>query len=111
MIFYRLACYEEGRAVIKSGCVKLSMHSSEAAGKKVMAKHKRHLKKVNKAGSARLERIELDAEFMTKGDWMSLVLGDSNGGLADEDQEVKFISDYITETKIVSEWTVEPKED
>ena len=109
MIFYRLACYEKSRVNLITACTELTMHPSEAEGRKRLAAHKRHLKKAKAEGTGRLEKLTVDVEFLTKRDWMKLVLADSPAGFA-EDDDCMCICDLISDLEVVAEFTFEPKE-
>lgn len=108
MIFYRLACYEKSRVNLITACTELTMHPSEAEGRKRLAAHKRHLKKAKAEGTGRLEKLTVDVEFLTKRDWMKLVLGDSPGGFADDD-DCLYICDLISELEVITEFEYEHK--
>lgn len=103
MIFYRLACYTQQKNGFRVVNTALTMHSSEADGRKKLAAHKRHLKKVAKDGTGRLEKLTVDVEFLTKSDWMKLILADSPRGMGKE-EDMTYLCDLISELEVVAEW-------
>ena len=106
MIFYRLACYEQQPKKLRFSCTALTMHPSEASGRKDLNAHKRHLKKVGRNGTGRLEKLSVSVEFLTKSDWMKLILGDSPAGFA-KDEDMMFVCDLIEDIEVVTEFNYE----